>query len=71
MDGYELASRLRQVPGVANAPLVAVTGYAEENDRRRALSAGFTEHIAKPVTPDRIFECIERLCRSRSSSPTS
>jgi CheY-like chemotaxis protein len=54
---------LRDVPCTADTPLVAVTGYAEENDRRRALSVGFTEHMAKPVTPESILECIERLCR--------
>lgn len=49
MDGYELASRLRQLPTVARTKLVAVTGYGQDADRQRALTAGFHEHLVKPV----------------------
>ncbi|HTC72007.1 MAG TPA: response regulator, partial [Solirubrobacteraceae bacterium] len=62
MDGYELAQHLRSVPGLADTPFVAVTGYAQDDDRRRALANGFTEHLAKPLTPDRVIECIEDFC---------
>ncbi|HEX8794851.1 MAG TPA: GAF domain-containing protein [Polyangiaceae bacterium] len=62
MDGYELARQLRRLPELAFTPLVAVTGYAQDDDRRRALASGFTEHLAKPLTPDRILGCIERFC---------
>jgi CheY-like chemotaxis protein len=62
MDGYELAQRLRSVPGLADTPFVAVTGYAQDDDRRRALANGFTEHLAKPLTPDRVIECIKDFC---------
>jgi signal transduction histidine kinase len=64
MDGYELARQLRRVSSFAMTPLVAVTGYAQDNDRRRALASGFTEHLSKPLTPDRVFDCIESLCRT-------
>ena len=49
MDGYELASRLRQLPGMARVLLVAVTGYGQESDRRRTAEAGFHHHLVKPV----------------------
>ena len=49
MDGYELARRLRATPGLENARLIAITGYATEADRRRAVEAGFDAHIAKPA----------------------
>jgi CheY-like chemotaxis protein/anti-sigma regulatory factor (Ser/Thr protein kinase) len=62
MDGYELARQLRRVSNFAITPLVAVTGYAQDDDRRRALANGFTEHLSKPLAPDRVFECIESLC---------
>jgi PAS domain S-box-containing protein len=62
MDGYELARQLRRVADLATTPLVAVTGYAQSDDRRRALASGFTEHLSKPLVPDRVIECIERLC---------
>jgi signal transduction histidine kinase/ActR/RegA family two-component response regulator len=61
MDGYELARALRRIPGLARAPLVAITGYAQDHDRQRALGSGFDEHIAKPLHLDRVLECIERL----------
>jgi CheY-like chemotaxis protein len=62
MDGYELARQLRRMPTFAVTPLVAVTGYAQDDDRQRALASGFDEHLAKPLALDRVLECIERLC---------
>jgi PAS domain S-box-containing protein len=49
MNGYELASHLRQTPGLAALRLVAVTGYGQQADRERALAAGFAAHLVKPV----------------------
>jgi PAS domain S-box-containing protein len=49
MDGYELARRLRELPEMSTVPLVAVTGYGQESDRKRAQEAGFQEHLVKPV----------------------
>lgn len=49
MDGHELARRLRARPGTANAVLIAVTGYGQENDKKNALAAGFNHHLTKPV----------------------
>jgi signal transduction histidine kinase/CheY-like chemotaxis protein len=62
MDGYELARQLRRVSNFAVTPLVAITGYAQDDDRRRALASGFSEHLSKPLAPDRVCECIESLC---------
>jgi signal transduction histidine kinase len=47
MDGYELARRLRQGPHAMR--LIALTGYAQESDKRRAAEAGFDAHLVKPV----------------------
>jgi PAS domain S-box-containing protein len=49
MDGHELARRLRAQPATANAALIAVTGYGQENDQKKALAAGFNYHLTKPV----------------------
>ena len=49
MDGYELASHLREIPGLAGLRLVAVTGYGQESDRQRTREAGFHHHLVKPV----------------------
>jgi CheY-like chemotaxis protein len=67
MDGYELAGLLRRVPSLLHTPLVAVTGYAQDDNRQRALASGFSEHLAKPLHFDRVLECIE--CLSPSCQP--
>jgi two-component system CheB/CheR fusion protein len=49
MNGYELAARLRQLPETRDTTLVALTGYGQEEDRRRSAEAGFHHHVIKPV----------------------
>ena len=49
MDGYELAQKIRELPGLRNIRLVAVTGYGRTDDRLRARDAGFDDHLTKPV----------------------
>ena len=51
MDGYEVAQRLRQDPAVDGALIVALTGWGQEEDRRRSAAAGFDLHLVKPVEP--------------------
>jgi signal transduction histidine kinase len=51
MDGYEVARTIRAEPGLAGVRLVAVSGYAQPEDRARARSAGFDAHVAKPADP--------------------
>ncbi len=52
MDGYEVAKRLRQQHSAEKVMLVAMTGYGQDEDRRRAEEAGFDHHLVKPVDPD-------------------
>ena len=52
MDGYELASHLRKLPGLAGVHLVAVTGYGQDSDRQKVREAGFHYHIVKPIDLD-------------------
>jgi PAS domain S-box-containing protein len=59
MDGYEVARRLRQQPGLGEALLVALTGFGQEEDRRRSLAAGFHAHLVKPVNPDLLREILQ------------
>jgi CheY-like chemotaxis protein len=49
MDGYEVAQKMRELPGLADIRLVAVTGYGRSDDRLRARDAGFDDHLTKPV----------------------
>jgi len=63
MDGYELAAHLRELPGLADLRLIAVTGYGQTSDRRRTRDAGFHGHLVKPVDID----AIEATLKSASS----
>jgi CheY-like chemotaxis protein len=58
MDGFELATRLRELPGFRGARLVAVTGYGQASDRQRTAAAGFDEHLVKPVELDAVEQLI-------------
>ena len=49
MSGHEVARRLRQLPGLGDAVLVALTGWGQEDDRRKTQEAGFSHHLVKPV----------------------
>ncbi|MBA2544204.1 MAG: response regulator [Deltaproteobacteria bacterium] len=49
IDGYELAARLRALPGLSELRLIALTGYGRDCDRARTRDAGFAHHLVKPV----------------------
>jgi len=49
MDGYTVAARLRELDGLRDTVLIAITGYGQEDDRRRSRDAGFDHHLVKPV----------------------
>ncbi len=61
MDGYELASRLKRMPGGAGVRLIAVTGYGQARDRAAALQAGFSEHVVKPIDVSKLGDLIATL----------
>jgi len=50
MNGFEVAQTLRQQPETASALIVALTGYGQDDDRRRSSDAGFDEHLLKPAS---------------------
>src|SRR5439155_889536 len=51
MDGYDVARALRRKPENAGVRLIAISGYARDEDRQRALEAGFDLPLAKPLDP--------------------
>ncbi len=61
MSGYEVAQRLRQRPGLQNLQLVAMTGWGQEEDRRRSQEAGFDQHLVKPVELDVLRKLLARF----------
>lgn len=61
MNGYDLVEALRSLPGYETVPMVAVTGYSMFDDRNRSLTAGFNEHVTKPIDPRAFLDLIEQL----------
>lgn len=60
MDGYALAEHFRHDPLHSSMFLVAVTGWAQEEDKRRAIEAGFDAHVTKPADPDELNQLLLR-----------
>jgi two-component system CheB/CheR fusion protein len=69
MDGYEVAKHLRQQPDLKEMPLVAVSGYAREEDRVRSQQAGFNYHLVKPLDPQALPVLLDSLVKQASSRP--
>lgn len=68
MDGYEVARHLRADPATRSLPLIALTGYGQDEDRRRALEAGFDVHLVKPVEAEQLVQAIATARRPQSQS---
>jgi K+-sensing histidine kinase KdpD/ActR/RegA family two-component response regulator len=66
-DGYDLIRRVRALPGdAANLPAAALTAYARAEDRHRALNAGYSRHLAKPVEPSELVAVVAALAHARA-----
>jgi CheY-like chemotaxis protein len=64
-DGYALIQQLRSLPAAAGGriPAVALTGYANADDRSRLLAAGYQVHVPKPMDPSAVVAAVARLGR--------
>jgi signal transduction histidine kinase len=58
VDGFQLLEQLRLLPGLGAVPAIAVSGYASEEDRERALAVGYLSLVAKPIDVDVLFNLI-------------
>jgi CheY-like chemotaxis protein len=58
-NGFVVATALREEAATCGARLIAVTAYGEDEDRRRAMQAGFDLHLVKPVDPEVLLKKIE------------
>ena len=60
LNGYEVAKRLRLTDGGKDLRLIALTGWGQDDDKRRARDAGFDHHLTKPVDPQRLDALLSR-----------
>jgi CheY-like chemotaxis protein len=61
LNGYDAGRRIRELPCCRNTFLIAVTGWGQEQDRRRTVEAGFNHHIVKPVNPEELMQVLASL----------
>jgi CheY-like chemotaxis protein len=65
MDGYQLLRRVRSLDAKITA--VAVTAFADSEDRVRALQAGYNMHVAKPIDPQELIKAVAALVHAGST----
>jgi CheY-like chemotaxis protein len=70
MDGYAVARELKNNDEITSVPIVAVTSYAMLGDREKALAAGCTGYIEKPINPDTFIEQIRAYLPDSSDEPS-
>ena len=66
IDGYELGRRLRTLPALAAARIVALSGHGTADDRRRSREAGFAAHLQKPIDLGELPAIIARAMATRA-----
>lgn len=68
MDGYTVAAKLREIETLRDMPIIAVTSYAMLGDREKALAAGCTGYIEKPINPETFIAEIERIADKKGGA---
>jgi CheY-like chemotaxis protein/two-component sensor histidine kinase len=68
MDGYEVARRVQQMPGMRGTRLAALTGWGQQDARQRTAQAGFDHHLVKPVEPAALEELLATLKRDKGKA---
>jgi CheY-like chemotaxis protein len=58
MDGYEACRRIRKAAWSRNMRLIAITGWGQDEDRRKSANAGFDMHLVKPVNPETLAQLL-------------
>lgn len=61
MDGYAVCRELRKRAELQSVKIIAITGYGQDEDVRRAAAAGFDLHLTKPVAPEKLIEAIRHV----------
>ena len=61
MNGYAVVRALRERPEFTNVHIAAVTGWGQEEDRRKAREAGFDSHFTKPLSPEALHDLLATI----------
>jgi CheY-like chemotaxis protein len=61
LNGYEACRRIRELPALEKAVMIALSGWGQEEDKRRSEEAGFHYHVVKPVDPAALMQLLSRL----------
>ena len=60
LDGYEVTKHLRALQDFQQTPIIAVTAYSMTGDREKVMRKGFTDYLAKPITPRKLVDKVEQ-----------
>jgi len=69
LNGFEIARRVRQQPWGGTPALIALTGWGQEQDRRRTKEAGFDAHLTKPVSASELLKTLEAVMAAGDNRP--
>jgi PAS domain S-box-containing protein len=70
MDGFEFLGKLRRLPGYADLPAVALTGFGRPEDVQRAYTQGFHAHLTKPFDIQELARLLQKMLRQRAAGPS-
>jgi PAS domain S-box-containing protein len=70
LNGYDACRRIRQQPGAKGIAIIAVTGYSQQEDRRRSLEAGFDQHLVKPVAVPALEQVLAEMVAATDRQET-
>jgi len=71
LNGYEACRLIREQPKGHGVVMIAVTGWGQDEDRRRSHEAGFDHHMVKPVDPQALMSMIAVLNVGHADQPTN
>ncbi len=71
MDGYETARRIRRIPEGRDVPLIALSGWGRDEDRKKSAAAGFDRHMVKPADIDELQDLLTSTPPTEGKAPTT
>jgi CheY-like chemotaxis protein len=71
LDGHEVCRRIREKAWGRDIVIIALTGWGQEDDRRKSEQAGFNGHLVKPVDYDRLLSLLAELTKKDDSFPAT